>query len=252
VVAEIPIPHDAPAQWKRMPSRQSSSCSSRLLIADDHALVREGLQTMLASEPDLEVVGLAADGQEALELCHRLRPDLVLMDVRMPNMDGLAAARALKAEDPSTIILMLTAHADPDDLFEAVRAGVAGYVVKDTTKRDLVGAVRDALSDEHPLDQELVMQLLQSLTGEGGRRTEVPPASGKQAEPLLQPLTSRELEVLRLLARGKTNRQIAQELVISVATVKVHVEHILAKLGVCDRTQAAVRASEFGLLTPEE
>jgi DNA-binding NarL/FixJ family response regulator len=166
-------------------------------------------------------------------------------------MDGFAATRALKAEDPSTIILMLSAYADPDDLFEAVRAGAAGYIVKDTTKHDLIGAVRDALSDEHPLDQEVAMRLLQSLAGEGGQKTEVPPTSGKQAAPLLEPLTPRELEVLRILAQGETNRQISQELVISAATVKVHVEHILAKLGVCDRTQAAVRASEFGLLTPE-
>jgi PAS domain S-box-containing protein len=251
VVAEIPLPAATPAQHWQTPSLQSKTPSIRLLIADDHALVREGLQTMLASEPDLEVVGTAADGQEALELCHRLRPDLVLMDVRMPKMDGFAATRALKAEDPSTIILMLSAYADPDDLFEAVRAGAAGYVVKDTTKHDLIGAVRDALSDEHPLDQEVAMQLLQSLAGEGGQRTEISPASGKQAAPLLEPLTPRELEVLRLLAQGETNRQISQELVISAATVKVHVEHILAKLGVCDRTQAAVRASEFGLLTPE-
>jgi PAS domain S-box-containing protein len=251
VVAEIPLPAVTPAQDWQTPSLPGKPPSIRLLIADDHALVREGLQTMLASEPDLEVVGTAADGQEALELGHRLRPDLVLMDVRMPRMDGFAATRALKAEDSSTIILMLSAYADPDDLFEAVRAGAAGYIVKDTTKHDLIGAVRDALSDEHPLDQEVAMRLLQSLAGEGGQKTEVPPTSGKQAAPLLEPLTPRELEVLRILAQGETNRQISQELVISAATVKVHVEHILAKLGVCDRTQAAVRASEFGLLTPE-
>jgi DNA-binding NarL/FixJ family response regulator len=165
-------------------------------------------------------------------------------------MDGLEATRAIKAEDPATVILMLSAYANPDCLLEAVRAGAAGYVVKNTTKDDLVADVRGALSDEHPIDQNLVMQILQDLAGEDGRKTGAPPESRKHSAQLHDPLTPRELEVLRLVAQGWTNRQISERLVVSAATVKVHVEHVLAKLEVSDRTQAAVRASEAGLLDP--
>jgi DNA-binding NarL/FixJ family response regulator/signal transduction histidine kinase len=251
VLAEIPLPGATLAHRKQDPNPQSRTSPIRLLIADDHALVREGLQTMLASESDLEIVGEAADGREAIELCRRLRPDLVLMDARMPKMNGLAAARAIKAEDPATIILMLTAFGNPDYLREAVRAGASGYVIKDATKHDLIGSVRGALRGEHPLHQELAMQLLQRLAGEDGQETEAPRDSGNQTEPLPEVLTRRELEVLRLLAQGQTNRQISQQLVVSAATVKVHVEHILEKLKVSDRTQAAVWASENGLLDAE-
>jgi PAS domain S-box-containing protein len=252
VVAEVPLPTATPARGKQTPSPHNTVSPVRLLIADDHALVLEGLRAMLAEEPDLEVVGTAADGLEAVELCRCLHPDLVLMDARMPRMDGLEATRAIKAEDPATVILMLTAYANPDYLLEAVRAGAAGYVVKNTTKDDLVADVRGALSDEHPVDQNLAMQILQDLAGEDGQKTGSPPESRKQSASLPDPLTPRELEVLRLVAQGWTNRQISEKLVVSAATVKVHVEHVLAKLEVSDRTQAAVRASEAGLLAPAE
>ncbi|MBA2714947.1 MAG: response regulator, partial [Rubrobacteraceae bacterium] len=244
VVAEIPLLRAVPT--RQAPTRTSPP--SRLLIADDHLLAREGLRTILADEPDLEVVGEAADGGEALELCHFMRPDLVLMDVRMPQMNGLAATRALKAEDGACNVLMLTTYEDPDYLFEAVRAGAVGYITKDAGKRELLGAVRGALGGGRPLNQDLAMQLLCRLACENGRTGE---ASTELPGPLTDVLTRRELEILRLLARGQTNREISRSLIVSPATIKVHVEHILAKLGVSDRTQAAVRASEAGLLDPQ-
>jgi DNA-binding NarL/FixJ family response regulator len=231
---------------------QGRTSSVRLLIADDHALVRKGIDAMLESESDLEVIGEAGDGQEALEFCRRLSPDLVLMDVRMPQMDGLEATRAIKAEGIATRVMMLTTYENPDYLFEAVKAGAAGYVIKDAAQHELVRAIRRALNGENPLDQELAMQLLQRLAGEDERRPESPPEPGIDPEPPSESLTPRELEVLRLLSKGQTNRQISQRLVVSAHTVKVHVEHIIGKLEVSDRTQAAVRASEIGLLAPRE
>jgi DNA-binding NarL/FixJ family response regulator/two-component sensor histidine kinase len=252
VVAEIPLAHATPTGGQQIPGLQCKVSPIRLIVADDHALVREGFRSMLASEPDFEVVGEAKNGREALELCCRLRPDLVLMDARMPEMDGLAATQAIKTEHPATHILMLSAYEKPDYMLEAVRAGATGYVIKDATKHDLIGAMREVLSGKHPLDRELAMQLLHTLGGEDEQEPAVPRRSGKQAEALPEPLTPRELEVLRLMAQGLTNRQISQKLVVSAATVKVHVEHIIEKLEVSDRTQAAVWASEAGLLEPTE
>lgn len=216
---------------------------ARLIIADDHALLRSGIRSMLAGEPDLEVVGEAADGQEALELCRRLKPDLVLMDVRMPKMDGLAATRAIKEELPNVSVVMVTMQDDPDYLFEAVIAGAAGYVLKGATPDQLTEAVRQVLDGEFLLDQRLTINLLRSMADRG--RADLP----SRPEPLAEPLTARETEILQLLAQGQTNPQIARELVVSPGTIKNHVRHIIAKLEVSDRTQAAVRAIELGLLT---
>jgi DNA-binding NarL/FixJ family response regulator len=225
----------------------------RLVIADDHYLVRNGLQAMLAREPDLEVVGVAENGLEALKLCQELVPDLALMDVRMPEMNGLEATRAIKEEMPSIIILIVTTHEDPEYLFEALRAGAAGYVLKDAPKRRLLGAIRGAMNGEAPLTQELAVQLISRLAEESKKQQE---AAGSLSEPKKQPessplewLTPRELEVLGLLAQGQNNPEIARNLVISRGTVKVHVQHIITKLGVSDRTQAVVRAIDMGLVT---
>ena len=230
-----------------MPRKASPA---RLIIADDHALVREGIRSMLSSEPDLEVIGEAENGQEALELCRSLSPDLVLMDVRMPKMDGLEATRAIKGECSRTNVLMVTTHESPDYLLDAIRAGAAGYVLKDATKQQLIEAVRKALVGESPLNQDLAMRLLRRLAA-----PELLPSSpGERREegPLFEPLTDRELAALRSLARGKTNREIAQDLRVSLSTAKRHIERIINKLGVSDRTQAAVRASELGLLPEQE
>jgi len=220
---------------------------ARIIVADDHALLRSGIRSMLAGEPGLEVVGEAADGLEALELCRRLRADLVLMDVRMPKMDGLAATRAIKEEFPRTSVVMVTMHDDPDYLFEAVIAGAAGYVLKGATPDQLTEAVRQVLNGEFQLDQRLTVDLLRSMAER--QRSDPPLAAGSTPEPPLEPLTPRETEILQLLARGATNPQIARELVVSPGTVKNHVRHIITKLGVSDRTQAAVKAVELGLLT---
>jgi DNA-binding NarL/FixJ family response regulator len=279
---------------------------ARILIADDHALVREGLRTMLSGEVGLEVIAEANDGQQALTLCRELRPHLVLMDVRMPVMDGLQATRKIKQEMPKTSVMMVTMHENPDYLFEAVKAGAAGYVLKDASGERLLSAVRRTLEGESPLNQELAMRLLVRLSresggsseeGTGGGREErsgrpspgasgtMGKAPGEEGEHLashpeatgpetsqpeashpeahqagsggfeqsrrteqMERLTPREVEVLRLLSQGQTNPQIAQNLLVSRGTVKIHVQHIISKLGVSDRTQAAVRAIEAGIL----
>jgi two-component system, NarL family, response regulator LiaR len=263
---------------------------ARLVIADDHALVREGLRTMLSGEDGIEVIAEANDGQQALNVCRELEPDLVLMDVRMPVMDGLQATKKIKQEMPKTSVMMVTMHENPDYLFEAVKAGAAGYVLKDASGQRLLSAVRRTLEGESPLNQELAMRLLRRLAresrgengseeGSGGSSREAPEdapeeADGEGDEPLttqplatrsgahqagsggsaqssgaaqIESLTPREVEVLKLLSQGQTNPQIAQNLLFSVSTVKAQVRSILSKLGVSDRTQAAVRAIESRL-----
>ena len=228
---------------------------ARVLIADDHELVRDGFRRMLDYEEDLEVVGEARDGREAVELCRRLEPDLVLMDVRMPKMDGLEATRAIKARQPAVGVLVITTYDNPDYLLEAIKAGAAGYVLKDAPNRQLTNAMRRALEGESPLNQELATHLIRRLAGEvlQPAQQEAPPSAaedGAAAHSLRAELTSREVEVLKLVARGETNQEIAERLFISKATAKVHVRRVIAKLGVSDRTQAVVRALELGLAQP--
>ena len=225
--------------------------SARLLLADDHDLVREGIRAVLEGEPDLKVVGEAANGREAVELCRELEPDLVLMDVRMPEMDGLAATRAIKEELPQTSVVMVTMHESPDYLLEAIKAGAAGYILKDAAGERLVEAVRRTLEGEAPLSEGLAMQLLVRMVNENRQGAETRPQMKKPKGPMPKGITPREVEVLRLLAQGRTNPQIAQELEVSRGTVKIHVQNIIAKLGVSDRTQAAVRAIELGIFEPE-
>jgi DNA-binding NarL/FixJ family response regulator len=225
---------------------------ARLLIADDHDLVRSGFRLMLDGEPDLEVVGEAKNGWEAVELCRRLMPDLVLMDVRMPKMDGLEATRAIKEQQPRVAVLVVTTYENPDYLLRALKAGAAGYVLKDAPLSRLINAVRRVLDGEVPLNQELAARLIQRLADNSqAPQAEEPPRETKKpaAAPLVEALTPRELEVLQLLSRGKNNPQIARELSISAGTVKVHVRNIIGKLGSSARTQAAVRAIELGLVT---
>ncbi len=232
----------------------------RVLIVDDHPLYRDALRQMISQWSELQLVGEAADGQEALELCRRLRPELVLMDVHMPEMDGLAATRAIKREFPHTIVLILTAHEDLNYLLEAIRSGAAGYILKHVSAQQLINTIREALLGGYPLNQELAKQLLMRLVDEKkeGKVAKLPHAARRlegRTEPpaVVASLSSRELEVLRLMVRGQHNREIAQNLLIGVSTIKKHVRQILAKLGVSDRTQAAVRAIELGLLPdPEE
>ena len=219
---------------------------TRLAIVDDHELARESLQNMLSDEPDIEIVGEAANGREALLLCSRVRPDLILMDVRMPEMDGLAATKEVKQRYPETSVMMLTMHENPDYLLEALKAGAAGYVLKDAPQQEIIEAVRRVRNGESPMDPELAARLLRRLTSEGEMQSEtrVPQAAAYETESL----TPRELEVLGLMKLGRTNREIAEDLVISLGTAKNHVEHIMGKLNVSDRTQAVVKALKLGIL----
>jgi DNA-binding NarL/FixJ family response regulator len=222
---------------------------TRIAIVDDHSLAREGLRDMLADEPDIEVVDEATNGREALLLCSRSRPDLVFMDVRMPEMDGLAATREIKQRYPGISVMIMTMHENPDYLLEALKAGAAGYVLKDALPEEVVEAVRRVREGDSPLDPTLAARLLRRLAteGEGWRGTRAP-----RGDPGVEFLTPRELEVLGLMKLGHTNRQISEDLVISLGTAKNHVEHIIGKLGVSDRTQAVVRALELGLLELSE
>jgi DNA-binding NarL/FixJ family response regulator len=232
---------------------------SRIVVADDHPLFRFALTSTLSGHSDLEVVGEVADGREALKICRKLRPDLVLMDVRMPQMDGLAATHAVKQEFPDTAVLILTSYEDPDYLFDAIKAGAAGYILKIASTQQIIEAVRRVLSGESPLSQELSALLLRRLINEKQERPQQdiitsrrPPEEDPGSPSLAVPLAPREEEVLRLVAWGQTNREIAQSLLISTSTVKKHVSRIMDKLAVSDRTQAAVRAVELGLLAEEQ
>ncbi|HEY2593883.1 MAG TPA: response regulator transcription factor [Chloroflexota bacterium] len=220
---------------------------TRVLIADDDRLTRAGLRLVLGQETDIEVVGEARNGVEAVDLARRLQPDLVLMDLRMPQMDGLDATRALKVEGLARSVLILSMVEDPDILLEAVRAGAVGYVLKTADEAELRFAVRQALAGELAVDPPMTREM---TLRRGAER--VAPAISMSNAPPANPLSPREQQVLRWLARGKTNREIATELTITQHTVKVHVEHILAKLEVSHRTQAAVRAMELGYLRPSE
>ncbi len=222
----------------------------RLIVVDDHSLAREGLWDMLADEPEFEMIGEAANGREALALCSRLHPDLVLMDVRMPEMDGLTATRKIKERYPEISVLMVTMHENPDYLLEALKAGAAGYVLKDAPQHEVVAAVHQVLGGESPLDPELAARLLRRLAAEGVSQEESAPWA--RTEYYVEPLTPRELEVVGLMKLGLSNRQIAEKLTISRGTAKNHVEHIIQKLGVSDRTQAVVRALELGILDLSE
>lgn len=217
---------------------------SRIVVVDDHPIMRRALRRMLGAQDDLEVVGEAADGQRAVELCRRLYPDLVLMDVRMPKMDGLEATRRIKRECPRTIVLVLSASDDPHDLSEALKAGASGYALKAAPIAHTIDAVRKVLAGESALEQGVSTRLLMHLMEEAPKEEEP-----QKEEPLREALTLHETEVLRLTALGYTNVHIARALCISVSTVKKHLRSVVSKLGVSGRTQAAVRAVELGVLT---
>jgi DNA-binding NarL/FixJ family response regulator len=203
----------------------------------------------------LEVVAEAADGLEALECCRRFRPDLVVMDVGLPEVDGLEATRTIKQELPSTVVLVLNGYGDPDILAEALEAGAAGYILKSATPQQITDAIGKVMEGASLVDQEIATQLLLRLLDK--RQREEPPSplapkrqAGGEHAAAAPPasLTRREVEVLRLVAEGYTNSQIARSLFVSVSTVKKHVQRIIAKLGVSDRTQASVKANGMGLL----
>ncbi|MGY1808154.1 response regulator [Blastococcus sp. SYSU D00669] len=213
----------------------------RVLLADDQALFREALGTLLGARPEVEVVGEAADGAEALHRAAELRPDVVLMDLHMPVLDGVAATRRLRAEQPEVRVLALTTFDDDEDVFAALRAGALGYLLKDVSSDRLVEALLAARRGESVLQPSVAAKVV-------ARFARLPAEPASRPQPLVVPLSDRELEVVRLLAGGRSNREIAQELYLAEGTVKNHVTNVLAKLGARDRTQAALRARALDLL----
>ena len=212
----------------------------RVAVADDQTAVREGLATLLDLLPNISVVGTAADGDEAVALVARERPDVVLMDLRMPRCDGVEATRRIRAEHPGTQVVVLTTYADDESILRALRAGARGYLTKDAGRNEIGRAIEAAAAGQAVLDPAVQERLL-AVAGDPGAS---PPSA---AQPRPDGLTAREAEVLALIAGGLSNAQIAQKLFVSEATVKTHVNHIFAKAGVRDRAQAVRYAYENGL-----
>jgi len=217
--------------------------SIRVLLADDQALVRSGFRMILEARPDLEVVGEAEDGCQAVELGQRLRPDVILMDVRMPNMDGVEATRRLVSEGSSTRILILTTYDLDEYVYQAIRAGASGFLLKDVQPSHLADAIRIIAAGEALLAPSVTRRLLD-------RFAQTLPPGDQKPPPALSSLTEREVEVLTLLARGLSNAELASRLFLSEATVKSHISNLLRKLGLRDRVQAVVLAYETGLARP--
>jgi NarL family two-component system response regulator LiaR len=221
-------------------SVQASERPIRVLIADDHAIVRKGLCALLATEPDIQVVGEAREGREAITQARRLSPDVILMDLVMPCVDGLEAIQHISSCQPETRILVLTSFAGDDKIFPAIRAGALGYLLKDSGPDELVRAIHEVHRGDSSLHPSVARKLLQKVSHAPRRRSEP------------DPLTEREIEVLRLVAGGGSNREISEQLAISEATVRTHVSNILSKLNLCSRTQAALYALREGLATLHE
>jgi NarL family two-component system response regulator LiaR len=212
----------------------------RVLIVDDHLVVRTGIRALLATEPDIEVVGEARDGAEAVAEAARLQPDVILMDLVMPEMDGIAAIGLILASRPEARVLVLTSYEADDKVFPAIRAGALGYTLKDFGPAELVRAIQRVHRGESSLHPTIARRVLQEL------------AHPPQRSPTSEPLTEREVEVLRLIAHGESNQEIAAALRISEGTVRVHVSNILSKLHLASRTQAALYALREGLASLDE
>ncbi|MFL7811364.1 MAG: response regulator [Anaerolineae bacterium] len=207
--------------------------SIRILTVDDHSVVRQGLRMFLALDEELEVVGEAADGAEAVRLAHELFPDVILMDLLMPGMDGITATETIRRELPETEVIALTSVLEDQAVYDAMRAGAIGYLLKDTQADELCKAIKAAAAGQVQLSPQAAARLI--------REIQIPESP--------ETLTPREAEVLRLLAEGKSNKEIGAELVIGIKTVKTHVSNILSKLGVSSRTQAALYAVRAGLVS---
>lgn len=209
----------------------------KLVICDDQAIVRDGLEMLVKLEPDIEVVGTADDGAAAMELVEKKKPDLVLMDLKMPVMNGVEAIRQIRAKFPDIKVLVLTTYDDDEWVFDAIQAGASGYLLKDTPRDEVIKAIRGTMAGKAYVDPSVAGKVLRQ-------------ASSRQTQPatlITSKLTDRETEVLRLIARGLSNTDIAGRLFLSEGTVRNHVSAVLAKLGVADRTQAAVIAIQHGL-----
>jgi DNA-binding NarL/FixJ family response regulator len=216
-----------------------------LVIADDQGMVRAGFRSLLDAEPDLEVVGEAANGEEALAVVRRLRPDVTLMDIRMPVLDGLAATRRIVEDGVPTKVLVLTTFDLDEYVFEALRAGASGFLLKDAPAEELASAIRVVAAGDSLLAPGVTRRVIDAFV----RRA---PSTSRALDPALSRLTPRELEVLGLLARGLSNTDIGQRLFVSEATTKTHVSNVLSKLGLRDRVQAVIFAYENGVVVPGE
>lgn len=209
----------------------------KVIICDDQAIVRDGLEMLLKLERDIEVVGLAQDGAEAIELVDSLPPDLVLMDLKMPGVNGVEATRRIRARHPATTVLILTTYDDDEWLFDAIRAGASGYLLKDTPRQKVIEAIRGTIAGQVYVDPMVAGKLLKQAANQ----------QTQQSTQVTDKLTEREEEVLRLMARGLSNAEIAYQLHLSEGTVRNHVSAIFAKLDVSDRTQAVIIAIRHGL-----
>jgi NarL family two-component system response regulator LiaR len=212
----------------------------RVLIVDDHAIVRKGIRVLLSTEPDIEVAGEAQDGRQAIAEATRLQPDVILMDLVMPEVDGITAIQHITVHQPQVRILVLTSFATDDKIFPAIKAGALGYLLKDSSPRELIQAIHQVCRGESFLHPLVARKLLEELSQ--------PPTQ----PPTPDPLTGREVEVLRLLAQGQSNQEIAAVLMISEATVRTHVSNILSKLHLASRTQAALYALREGLASLDD
>jgi NarL family two-component system response regulator LiaR len=207
----------------------------RILIADDHPVVRRGLGTLITVKPGLELAGEAENGLEAVELARTLQPDVIVLDLMMPELDGLAAITRIKAENPQARILVVTSFAEDDKVFPAIKAGALGYLLKDSPPEMLLQAIQDVYRGESSLHPTIARKLIRELN----QPSALPPTE--------DPLTKRELEVLKLVARGLSNQGIAEQIVVSEGTVRIHISNILSKLHLANRTQAALYAFKEGL-----
>ena len=209
----------------------------RLVLADDHEVTRTGFIALLAGNPEFEVVGQARDGEQALALCEQLRPDLAILDIRMPLLNGLGAARLLQQRQPEVKVVIFTMDDSPDHLEAAMAAGAVGYLLKDASREEVLDALQRVARGEEALNSAVSARLLRRMSERGNRQA-----------PQAQALTAREREVLRLVAGGFSNREIGEKLGITTGTAKAHVERVIGKLGAADRTQAAVRGMALGLV----
>jgi DNA-binding NarL/FixJ family response regulator len=224
-------------------SRPLEKKKIRVLLVDDHAVVRQGLRMFIEMQNDMEVIGEGANGIEAVELAARLNPDVILLDLIMPEMDGVEATRKILHGAPQSRVLILTSFGEDDKVFPAIRAGAQGYLLKDIQPRELIQAVRESYHGKAQLHPDIARRLMMAVSGESA----VPVQEQVSLPKELQELTDREREVLEQIARGLSNREIAAQMVISEKTVKTHVSNLLDKLGLEDRTRAAIWALKHGL-----
>jgi len=217
------------------------SKSIRILIADDHELVRQGLMALLSVKSGVEVIGQAEDGEKAVELANTLKPDIILMDLLMPRKNGIEATREIKTDNPDARILIITSFAEDENVYQAIKAGALGYLLKDSSPQELMQAIRDVCEGRMSLHPNIALKLIEELN----RPSDIPTID--------DPLTEREVEVLKLVAKGCSNQDIAEKLIVSERTVGAHVSNILGKLHLANRTQAALYALRKGFadLTPD-